>query len=274
MSRGRATGRRLSLRTVKVALASALLLCAAAAGATGASAAARDDGVRSLVSAMTLDEKLSPGPGRAAVSDGEQHPRAVRGPQLRDLQRGSARLGEDRRRGDHGHPEPGPDRDDQALCREQPGAGPPAGHVNVDDQTLHEIELAGFESAVKAGTGAIMCSYNKVNGEPGCGSEPLLNEILRGQWRFRGWVMSDWGATHSTDAILKGLDQEMPGGTFLGDPLKAAIENGTIPTSALDRSVTRILRQMRRFGLLRCASASGAVQGCSLPPRGLRRGGR
>src|SRR4051812_8577229 len=139
--------------------------------------------------------------------------------------------------------------------------------VQVDEQTMHEIELAGFESAVKAGTGAIMCSYNRVGGVYACENDALLNGILRGQWGFPGWVMSDWGATHSTHAIAAGLDQEMPGGNFLGAPLEAAVQSGTVPMAALDRSVARILREMKRFGLLRCASTGGAVAGCSLAAR-------
>jgi beta-glucosidase len=139
--------------------------------------------------------------------------------------------------------------------------------VRVDEQTMREIELAGFEAAVKAGAGAVMCSYNKVNGDPGCGNAPLLNGILKGDWGFPGWVMSDWGATHSTDAIVKGLDQEMPGGTYLGAALKTAIQQGTVPQSALDGAVRRILRQMKVFGLLSCASPGGPVGGCRLAAR-------
>jgi beta-glucosidase len=139
--------------------------------------------------------------------------------------------------------------------------------VKVDQQTLREIELAGFEAAVRAGTASIMCSYNLVNGEHGCGNTQLLTDILKEQWGFRGWVMSDWGATHSTHDIVAGLDQEMPSGQFLGAPLKAAIQAGTIPVSTLDASVRRILGEMQRFGLLRCASPAGPVAGCSLPAR-------
>jgi beta-glucosidase len=139
--------------------------------------------------------------------------------------------------------------------------------VRVGDQALHEIELAGFEAAVKAGTGSIMCSYNQINGETGCGNTELLTTILKEQWGFRGWVMSDWGATHSTDAISAGLDQEMPGGTYLGTPLKSAIENGSLPVGHLNASVRRILDQMAVFGLLKCASPAGAVAGCQLPAR-------
>ncbi|MFL6073607.1 MAG: glycoside hydrolase family 3 C-terminal domain-containing protein [Mycobacteriales bacterium] len=139
--------------------------------------------------------------------------------------------------------------------------------VRVGEQAEREVELAGFEAAVRAGTGAVMCSYNKINGEPGCGNAPLLNGVLKRDWGFGGWVMSDWGATHSTDAVLAGLDQEMPSGTYLGDALKAAIAQGTIPRSALDAAVRRILVQMARFGLLACASPAGPVPRCHLPAR-------
>jgi beta-glucosidase len=139
--------------------------------------------------------------------------------------------------------------------------------VRVDEQTMREIELAGFEAAVRAGTASVMCSYNQVNGAHACGNHELLTSILKEQWGFRGWVMSDWFATHSTQDIVAGLDQEMPNGQFLGAPLKAAIEAGTIPVSVLDGAVARILGRMSAFGLLRCASPSGPVAGCSLPPR-------
>ena len=128
-------------------------------------------------------------------------------------------------------------------------------NVNVDEQTLHQIELPAFEAAVEAGAGAVMCSYNSVNGSHGCGSDELLNSVLKEQWGFTGWVMSDWGATHATTDIVNGLDQEMPSGVFLGEELKTAISDGTIPVSALNDSVARILQQMAKFGLLDGAAA-------------------
>ncbi|SFW88567.1 beta-glucosidase [Amycolatopsis australiensis] len=120
----------------------------------------------------------------------------------------------------------------------------------IDDQTLHEIELPPFKAAVDAGVASVMCAYNKVNGTPSCGSPELMNEILRRQWAFQGWVLSDWQATASTDAITKGLDQEMPTEKFYGGALKNAITAGTVPLSTLDTAVTRILTQMARFHLL------------------------
>jgi len=134
--------------------------------------------------------------------------------------------------------------------------------VNVDEQTLHEIELPAFRSAAKAGVSSFMCAYNKVNGTPSCGNAELLDDVLRTQWDFGGWVMSDWMATHSTDAITKGLDQELgidwadsvngsiPGGKYFGEPLKAAVQEGRIPVAALDTAVSRIVTQLQRFGLV------------------------
>ncbi|MEU0742868.1 glycoside hydrolase family 3 C-terminal domain-containing protein [Streptomyces sp. NPDC006134] len=136
--------------------------------------------------------------------------------------------------------------------------------VQVDERTLQETELPGFEAAVEAGAASVMCAYNKVNGEPACGNGKLLNDILREQLRFQGWVTSDWLATQSTDAITKGLDQELgidvavaippggevPGGKYFGDTLKEAVTDGTVPMAVLDRAVSRIVGQMDRFGLL------------------------
>lgn len=120
----------------------------------------------------------------------------------------------------------------------------------VDEQTLREIELPAFLAAVEAGVGSVMCAYNKVNGTFASENRELLVELLKDEWGFPGWVMSDWGATHSTAAIGMGLDQEMPDGRHLGLPLKQAVQEGTVPESAVDAAVSRILGQMERFGLL------------------------
>ncbi|MFD6494036.1 beta-glucosidase [Streptomyces sp. NPDC060188] len=123
--------------------------------------------------------------------------------------------------------------------------------VVVDEQTLHEVELRGFEAAVDAGTGAVMGAYNKVDGTYACESRPLLTGVLRDQWGFDGWVMTDWFAAHSTAAaITAGLDMEMPDGTYFGEALKAAVENGSVAETYVDRAVRRILGVMDRFGLL------------------------
>lgn len=123
--------------------------------------------------------------------------------------------------------------------------------VRADEQTMHELELRGFEAAVGAGAGAVMGAYNKVNGTFACENKPLLTDILRGRWGFDGWVMTDWFAAHSTvAAITAGLDMEMPDGTYFGAPLKSAVQNGSVPERYVDRAVRRILGVMDRFGLL------------------------
>jgi beta-glucosidase len=142
----------------------------------------------------------------------------------------------------------------------------------IDNRTLHEIYQPAFDAAVvQGGAGAVMCSYNKVNGAHACQNGPLLKTDLDGQMGFKGFVMSDWGATHSTVAsALNGLDMEMSvaqepdqlsslgpyssGGIngaedFYGAPLKAAVESGRVPMSVLDSMVERILRSMFAVGL-------------------------
>jgi beta-glucosidase len=86
-----------------------------------------------------------------------------------------------------------------------------ATNIFVDDQTLHEVYVAPFEAAVRAGVSSIMCSYNHINGKFACGNESTLTKILRDQIGFEGFVTSDWGATHAVDFINAGLDMEMPG---------------------------------------------------------------
>jgi len=84
-------------------------------------------------------------------------------------------------------------------------------NVFVDPQTLHEIYAAPFVDAVEAGVSSIMCSYNKVNGPYACGNGDTLNTMLKHELGFKGFVTSDWGATHGTLFINQGLDLEMPG---------------------------------------------------------------
>lgn len=123
--------------------------------------------------------------------------------------------------------------------------------VQVDERTLREIEFPPFQAAVEAGVGAVMCAYNKVGGMAACENPFLLDKVLRKEWGFGGFVMSDWGATHSAAPALKaGLDMEMPRGKFFGDALKAARTKGEVKEADIDRSVRRILTQMDRIGML------------------------
>ena len=84
-------------------------------------------------------------------------------------------------------------------------------NIHIDDQTLHEIYVAPFDAAVKAGVSSIMCSYNRINDIFACGNQPTLTKILRDEIGFKGFVTSDWGATHAVTFINSGLDMEMPG---------------------------------------------------------------
>ncbi len=85
------------------------------------------------------------------------------------------------------------------------------GNTWIDDQTLHEVYVAPFAAAVRAGVAAIMCSYNKINGVYACGNQATLTRILRDEIGFKGFVTSDWGATHAVTFLNAGLDMEMPG---------------------------------------------------------------
>ncbi|KAK3197464.1 hypothetical protein GRF29_216g239387 [Pseudopithomyces chartarum] len=120
---------------------------------------------------------------------------------------------------------------------------------NVDDKTLHELYLWPFADAVRAGTGSIMCSYNKANNSQVCQNSYLQNYILKGELGFQGFIMSDWDAQHSGVAsTFAGLDMTMPGDTdfdsgysFWGPNLTLSIINGTVPEWRLDDMVTRIM---------------------------------
>lgn len=138
--------------------------------------------------------------------------------------------------------------------------------VDVSPQALHEIYLPPFADAVRAGVSSIMCSYNLVNGRYACGNPYTLKRVLRGQLGFKGFVTSDWGATHSTLFINDGLDVEMPGtmeqawskrpAYFARGPngnpigLEKAVQAGLVSEKTIDRAVGRVLIEMDRFGLL------------------------
>jgi beta-glucosidase len=133
-----------------------------------------------------------------------------------------------------------------------------ANNVNVDEQTLHEIYLAPFADAIDAGVSSVMCSYNVINSSQSCGNAQTLTAILRNELGFKGFVTSDWGATHATTYLNAGLDMEMPGSGFGGllpqyfskAALKAAIANGSIQESRVTEAAGRILYEYDQFGLL------------------------
>lgn len=128
---------------------------------------------------------------------------------------------------------------------------------NIDDTTLHELYLWPFADAVRAGVGSIMCSYNQVNNSYSCQNSKTLNNLLKGELGFQGFVMSDWQAQHSgLSTALAGMDMTMPGDTlfnsgytFWGGNLTLAIVNGTFPQWRLDDMATRIMAAFFKVGL-------------------------
>lgn len=114
----------------------------------------------------------------------------------------------------------------------------------VDERTMREIYLKPFEDAVRIGGAmSVMPAYNKVNGDYCSENEHLLNEILRGDWGFKGMTVSDWGATHSTmGAALHGLNVQMTGSNYLGQPVIDSIATGALTEDVVDKKVKEILR--------------------------------
>ncbi|MHC3381053.1 beta-glucosidase [Haloarcula sp. H-GB5] len=155
--------------------------------------------------------------------------------------------------------------------------------AEVDERTLRELYLPPFRAAVDAGVGSVMTAYNRVNGTHMSDHERLVGDVLKGEWEFDGYVVSDWYGLESTvGAANAGMDVEMPGvaapgaaeatdsstaddteefewpdgipdathaGLF-GDPLAEALDSGEVPAERLDDMVRRILGQMARFGRL------------------------
>jgi beta-glucosidase len=121
----------------------------------------------------------------------------------------------------------------------------------VDEQSLQEIYLPPFQSAIQQGrVGTIMCAYVKANGIYSCENPELLTTFLRKELGFEGWILTDWDAAHSTVASAKaGLDQEMPTGRYYGQALKGAVQHGDMSRDTLNELVGRILVTMFRYGL-------------------------
>ncbi len=121
----------------------------------------------------------------------------------------------------------------------------------IGERALHEIYLPAFEASVKqAHVGAVMCAYNKVNGVYSCQNDMLLHQILKKDWGFKGFVTSDFGATHSTvRSAMAGLDLEMPTGRYFSTPLKADVQSGRVPMSVIDDKLVRRFRTMMALGV-------------------------
>jgi beta-glucosidase len=124
--------------------------------------------------------------------------------------------------------------------------------VHIGERAARESDLLAFEIGVEQGhPGAVMCAYNRVNGVFSCENNYLLNEVLKRDWKFPGFVVSDWGGTHSLEkASAAGLDHEEGGSFFYGERYKAAVQSGSIPMSELNEHVQRILRSMFAAGVI------------------------
>ncbi|MGA7107216.1 MAG: glycoside hydrolase family 3 C-terminal domain-containing protein [Terracidiphilus sp.] len=113
----------------------------------------------------------------------------------------------------------------------------------IAKRAMQESDLLAFHIAISiANPGAVMCSYNRINGDFGCENPYTLHEVLKKDWGFKGFVISDWGGTHSTEkASAAGLDQEQPMADFFGPKLKEAVEAGRVPMSEIDDHARRVL---------------------------------
>lgn len=122
----------------------------------------------------------------------------------------------------------------------------------IDQRSMRESDLLAFQIGIEIGNpGAVMCSYNSVNGDYACQNKYLLTDVLKKDWNFKGFVVSDWGGTHSTvEASAAGLDNEEPGGLFFGEPLKQAVQSGKVPMAELDEHVRRVLRSEFLSGIV------------------------
>ena len=122
----------------------------------------------------------------------------------------------------------------------------------ISKRAMRESDLLAFQIGIETGhPGAVMCSYNAVNGDYGCENRYLLTDVLRKAWNFKGFVVSDWGGAHSTlKASAAGLDQEQPLEDFYGEKLKQAVQSGKISLAELDEHVRRVLRSEFAAGIV------------------------
>jgi beta-glucosidase len=129
--------------------------------------------------------------------------------------------------------------------------------ANITQAAARESDLLAFEIAIETGhPGAVMCSYNRINSVYACENDWLLDQVLKHDWHYKGFVMSDWGAVHSAaKSALAGLDQESAGESFdkevyFDKPLRAAVASGGVPQSRIDDMARRILRSLFAAGVI------------------------
>jgi beta-glucosidase len=120
----------------------------------------------------------------------------------------------------------------------------------IAERSLREIYLPAFEASVKeAKVASLMCAYPRVNGAYNCENAPLLNDVLKKEWGFDGFVTSDFGAVHSTvPSALSGLDLELPTGIYFGDALRKAVDSGAVPVAVIDEMLVRRFAKMMELG--------------------------
>lgn len=140
----------------------------------------------------------------------------------------------------------------------------------IPERLLRDVYLPPFQAAVDAGAITLMSAFNAINGVPATANAFTLDQVLRREWGFRGFVVSDWtsikelmphgiavdGATAARKALLAGMDMDMEGGLFLNE-LGAEVKSGRVPMSAVDASVRRILRVKMALGLFESPYAKG-----------------
>ena len=135
----------------------------------------------------------------------------------------------------------------------------------IAEPAHRESDLLAFQIAIEAGQpGSVMPGYNLVNGHYASENSHLINDILKGEWAFDGWVMSDWGATHSTaKAVLAGLDVQSAADfdpqTYFGEPLRSAVAAGLVPQSRIDDMVWRQLTALFRVGIIDNPPVPGGI---------------
>jgi len=137
-----------------------------------------------------------------------------------------------------------------ALNNQESGRN--AVNVNIDERSARETDLLAFEIGIRDGNPAgVMCSYNRLNGDYACDNKYLLTDLLKKDWKFPGFVLSDWGAAHSiAKASTAGMDHEQPNDVFYGEALKKAVEAGQVPMAEVDDHVRRIVRSMFATGVI------------------------
>lgn len=134
--------------------------------------------------------------------------------------------------------------------------------VDISEQLLREVYLPPFHAAVDAGAGSLMSAFQDLNGVPASANHHTLTDILRDEWKFNGFVVSDWGASHeliahgtaaddaqaATESLTAGVDMDMVDGAYLHE-LPGLVKSGKVPASVLDEAVRRVLRTKFKAGL-------------------------